>query len=230
MISKEKIQLYLQELVGKKPQNLALLTEALTHKSYETEHANIKVHNQRLEFLGDSVLGLIIANQLYTDHPDFDEAQMTLWKISLIREETLYEVAKEIWLDEHIMIGKWEERKSWRDNPAILGDALEALIAYVYLDFGYETATDFVLKYIYGKKHSIALMGSKSWKSLLQEKLQCEFKQLPVYINEEVERDDKTNYVKYKSTVVLGEKILGIGFGLNKKKAEDDAAKNCIQK
>jgi len=92
------------------------------------------LHNQRLEFLGDSVLGLVIASELYKDHADFDEAQLTLWKISLVREENLYDVAKEIGLHNIILIGKGEEKKQGRDNPAILGDCLEALIGYVYLD------------------------------------------------------------------------------------------------
>jgi ribonuclease III len=78
--------------------------------------------------LGDSVLGLIIAHQLYLDYPEFDEAQMTLWKISLVREETLYDAAKDIDLDTMLLLGIGEQRKSSRNNPAILGDAFEALI------------------------------------------------------------------------------------------------------
>ncbi|MFA7284861.1 MAG: ribonuclease III [Candidatus Absconditabacterales bacterium] len=207
-----------------------LLLEALTHKSFATESTRPMLHNQRLEFLGDSVLGLVIASELYKDHADFDEAQLTLWKISLVREENLYDVAKEIGLHNIILIGKGEEKKQGRDNPAILGDCLEALIGYVYLDLGFEAAATFVLQYVYSKKHTIALVGSKSWKSLLQEKLQAQYKQLPVYINEEMERDDKLNYVKYKSTVVLGDKRLGVGYGSSKKRAEEEAAKLIVEK
>lgn len=217
-------------LPGYKVNDSALLLEAFTHKSFSTEASRPTPHNQRLEFLWDSVLGLIIAAQLYHDHPDFDEAQLTLRKISLVREENLYDVAKEIGIHALILIGKWEEKKQGRDNPAILGDCLEAFIGYIYLDLWFEAAKMFVLQYVYQKKNTMALVWSKSYKSLLQERLQADYKQLPVYINEEIERDDKLNYVQYKSTVVLGDKILWVGYGSSKKKAEEEAAKSIIGK
>lgn len=107
MTPKDQFIIYTQKLLGeKKVSNTALLVEAFTHKSFSTESSKPLAHNQRLEFLGDSVLGNIVAAQLYQDHPDFDEAQLTLWKISLVREENLYEVAKEIGLDKVILIGR----------------------------------------------------------------------------------------------------------------------------
>lgn len=221
---------YIKHLINRDPSDIALMMEGFTHKSYAIEHPEVTAHNQRLEFLGDSVLGLVVAAELHKDHQDFDESQLTLWKISLVREETLFDVAKHIGLDQIILIWKGEEKKAGRDNPAILGDALEALIWYLYEDFGLETAKKFILDHIYPKKHTIALVGSKSRKSLLQEKLQAEFKQLPVYINEEIERDDKLNYVKYKTSVVMNSKVLGVGYGTSKKKSEDDAAKNVVEK
>lgn len=210
--------------------NLPLLYESLTHKSYAIEQKKPVLHNQRLEFLGDSILGLIIAHALYVDFPDFDEAQMTLWKISLVREENLYDVCKDIQLNEYLLLWAGEERKGWKDNPAILADALEAFIWYIYLDLGFEAAKEFVMKYVYVKKETIILVGNKSWKSLLQERIQWDHKTLPIYITEESERDDSQNYVLYKSTAKLWEKILWIGFGVNKKKAEEDAAKNSLEK
>lgn len=210
--------------------DLPLLYESLTHKSYAIEQKKSVKHNQRLEFLGDSILGLIIAHALYEDFPDFDEAQMTLWKISLVREENLYDVCKEIGLNEQLLLWAGEERKGGKDNPAILADALEAFIGYIYLDLGFEFAREFVMKYVYIKKETILLVGNKSWKSLLQERIQWDHKTLPVYISEESERDDTRNYVMYKSVAMLGAKILWVWFGVNKKKAEEEAAKNALEK
>ena len=112
-MANQKLLSYTSSLLGlsTKIANEHLLLEAFTHKSYAIEHPEVIAHNQRLEFLGDSVLGLVVAGELYKDHPDFDEAQLTLWKISLVREENLFEVAKEIGLDQIILIWKGEERK-----------------------------------------------------------------------------------------------------------------------
>lgn len=220
---------FIIDLIGYKPHHSWLYLESLTHKSYAKEQSKAVAHNQRLEFLGDSVLGLVIAGALYQDHPDYDEAQLTLFKISLVREECLYQVAKHIHLDRIIVIWIGEEKKWWRDNPAILGDGLEALIGYIYLDFWFDVARKFVLDYVYSQKSKIELVGSKSRKSLLQEHIQWLYKVLPVYIDTEHERDDARNYIIYKSTVMLDNQILAVGYGTNKKKAQEDAAKQAME-
>ena len=230
MITTKAVIQFIHTVVPDSPEdlNIPLLMEALTHTSYATESPKPIPDNQRLEFLGDSVLGMTIATQLYLDNPHFNEAQMTLYKISLVREECLYEVGKSIGLDKVIFIGKWEERKNGRDNAAILGDAVEALMGYIYLEFGIKTVSQFILKHIYSKKDTIELAGTKGYKSLLQEKIQSTHKKLPTYTEEIIEKDDKLNYVKYRSTVFLDDKDLGIGYGTNKKKAQEDAAKNAL--
>ncbi len=230
MITTKTIIQFIHTVIPDSPEdvNIKLLTEALTHTSYATESPKPLPDNQRLEFLWDSILGMTIATQLYLDNPSFDEAQMTLYKISLVREECLYEVGKSIWLDKVIFIWKGEERKDGRDNPAILGDAVEALMGYIYLEFGIKIASQFILKYVYSKKDTIELAGTKGYKSLLQEKVQSTHKKLPIYSEEIIEKDDKLNYIKYKSTVSLDTKELGIGYGTNKKKAQEDAAKNAL--
>lgn len=222
------LDLYVQKIIWSTPTDKKRMLEAFTHKSYSAEQIQDTPNNQRLEFLGDSVLGLVVADQLYQDYPHYSEAEMTLRKISLIREETLCMVAKEIGLDMTILIGKWEEKKGGRSNPAILGDSLEALIGYLYIDFGYDVVQRFIVENIYSKKDSIQLAWSKPRKSLLQEKLQDLYKQLPLYRDEEIFRDDKKNLVEYKSTVYLWDQILGVGYGTNKKKAQEDAAKHCL--
>ena len=101
-------------------------------------------------------------------------------------------------------------------------------MGYIYLEFGIKIASQFILKYVYSKKDTIELAGTKGYKSLLQEKVQSTHKKLPIYSEEIIEKDDKLNYIKYKSTVSLDTKELGIGYGTNKKKAQEDAAKNAL--
>ena len=220
---------YTVSLMGHEPHDYVLLYEAFTHKSYAMEQSKPIKHNQRLEFLGDSVLGLLIADQLYQDHSEFDESQLTLYKVSLVREETLFIAAKSIWLDQQIIMGVGEERKSSRNNPSIVGDALEAFIGYIYLDFWIDRAKKFILDYIYPLKHTIELLGSKGRKSLLQEELQSSHKKLPVYEDFEIERNDALNYVLYGSRVKLDDQLLATGRWSNKKKAQEDAAKNALE-
>jgi ribonuclease-3 len=231
MITSKAVIQFIHTILPDSPEdiNIKLLMEALTHTSYATESVKPIPNNQRLEFLGDSILGMTIATQLYLDNPHFDEAQMTLYKISLVREECLYEVGKSIGLDKVIFIGKGEERKEGRNNPSIVWDAVEALIGYIYLEFGIKTVSQFILKHVYSKKDTITLAWTKGYKSLLQEKIQSVYKKLPVYTEEIIEKDDKLNYVKYKSTVLLGDKELGVGYGTSKKKAQEDAAKNALE-
>lgn len=220
---------YIASLIGHEPSSYPLLYEALTHKSYAMEQNIWVKHNQRLEFLGDSILWLIIADKLYQEYTDFDEAQLTLYKVSLVREETLFRAAKNIGLDKRIIMGIGEEKKSSRDNPSIVGDALEALIGYIYRDFWINIAKEFVLAYIYPLKDTMELLWSKGRKSLLQEELQSSYKQLPTYEDFEIERNDAVNYVLYGSKVKLNDQILGTGSGSNKKKAQEDAAKNALE-
>ena len=205
--------------------DLNLLIQTFVNKTYSADKKNIP-HNQRLEFLGDAILGQIISYQLYLDHPIFEESDLTLRKIWLIREETLAKVARNIWLDRMILLGNGEEKKWWRDNNSILCDSVEAVIGYLYIDLWYEIAKAFVIKYIYSELPNIDLLDTKSYKWLLQELIQSKYKQLPIYKDEEIERDDKANYIKYSSKVIIDSKIIWSWYGTSKKKAQEDAAKD----
>lgn len=202
-----------------------LLIQAFVNKTYSADKKNIP-HNQRLEFLGDAILGQIISYQLYLDYTEFEESDLTLRKIWLIREETLAKVARNIWLDRMILLGNGEEKKWWRDNNSILCDSVEAVIGYLYIDLWYEIAKAFVIKYIYSELPNIDLLDTKSYKWLLQELIQSKYKQLPIYEDEEIERDDKANYIKYSSKVIIDSKIIWSWYGTSKKKAQEDAAKD----
>lgn len=200
--------------------------QAFVHKSFAADFKEICDHNERLEFLWDGILWAVICKKLFKDHPEMDESKMTLYKIALVREETLAIVAKNIKLDEQIFISKWEERTNWRQKDSILSDALESLIGYIYLDLWYDEAEKFVETYVYSMFDKIDENPVKSYKTMVQEKVQHNTKHTPIYIDTEVEKDDRWNVIKYKSELTVDWKILWEWFGTNKKKAQEDAAKN----
>lgn len=204
--------------------------QAFVHKSFAADFKEIWDHNERLEFLWDWVLWAVICKLLFVNHPEMDESEMTLYKIALVREETLAIVARNIKLDEQIFISKWEERSEWRKKDAILSDALESLIWYIFLDLWYDEAEKFVSKYVYSMYDSIDKNPVKSYKTMVQEYVQHNTKQTPVYVDSEVEIDDKWNVIKYKSELTVNWQVMSEGFGTNKKKAQEDAAKNYYEK
>lgn len=202
-----------------------LLSTALTHKSYAADFSHDHPHNERLEFLGDSVLWLVVNDLLYHNLPNEAESTMTLHKISLVRQDTLALVARQIWLDQHILIGNGEERKGWRDNDAILSDCMEALLWWIYLDLWRETAFAFIQLHIYTLKDNIQIWPIKSYKSLIQEHVQLTHKTLPEYTEREISRNDRRNEVTYESSISYNDQVAGIWHGLSKRKAQEEAAK-----
>lgn len=217
----EKIGFSIQE-----NQNFDLLYTAFIHKSYASDFKEVYDHNERLEFVGDAVLGAAIAKALFQNFPQMQESLMTLYKIALVREETLAKVAKKIQLNQIIFISKGEEKNGGREKASIVSDALEALIGYLFVDFGYEVAERFVLRYVYPEIEMISQAPVKSYKTMVQEKIQKNYKKLPTYIDSEEEIDEKNNVVSFRSEIRVDDQILAVGFGSNKKKAQEDAAKN----
>ncbi|HOG15204.1 MAG TPA: ribonuclease III [Candidatus Absconditabacterales bacterium] len=225
---KEKIYSYIKEL-GLDPskiKNEGLLLQAFVHKSFAADFKKILGHNERLEFVGDGVLGAIVCKLLFQKHPKMDESEMTLYKIALVREGNLAQVARNINLDKHILVSRGEEKTQGRKKDAILADALEALIGFVFLDFGYAQAEVFVEKNVYTMYNKISKKPIQSYKTMVQEHLQKLYKELPSYKDIEHEIDSKGNVLTYKAEIyVLGVKKAE-GFGTNKKKAQEDAAQN----
>ena len=204
---------------------------AFVHKSYAMDYTQELHHNERLEFLGDTILGAAIADKLYTNYPNDTEAQLTLYKITLVREETLALVAKEIKLGEYIFISNGEEKMNGREKLSILSDCLEALIWYIYHDLWYEEAFKFIIRHIYKKMECVEdLMPIKSYKSRVQELIQKEFKLLPTYKDEETKVDKTWNITQFTSHLSINDTLLSTGTGTSKKKAQEDAAKNYINK
>lgn len=201
-----------------------LLLTAFVHKSYAADFREPIPHNERLEFIGDAILGSVVNIELYKDFPDEPESTLTLYKIALVRAETLAEVAKEIGLDQVIFLGNGELKNAGRGKETILCDCLEGLLGYIYLDLGPNAVENVIKKYIYSKVETIQKGQVKSNKTLLQEEVQKLHKTIPLYIDEPHETDSKGNVLLYSSRVIIDGKEVAVGYGTNKKKAQDDAA------
>ena len=220
----------LQKLLGVNLQNGGLLKEALVHSSYINENpVSGLVSNERMEFLGDVVLGLIIAEKLYYDFPQYDEGQMTRLRAELVRRETLARVAKAVDLGSHLLMGKGETASGGREKPANLASALEAVIAAVYLNRGLEYAKTIVLTLFAEEiEKALSQTGNIDYKSQLQEFLQSRNQPPPEYILAAVEGPDHER--KFTIEVRLRDRVLGTGTGRSKKSAETEAARVALEK
>ena len=227
---KQEIKEYLKSLglPIENIQNEELMLLAFVHKSYAADFKDIQTHNERLEFLGDGILGAIINKLLFLNHPEMHESQLTLYKIALVREEILAEVANDINLNAFVFISKGEEKTQGRQKDSILSDTLEAMIGYFRIDLGIEVTEQFISRHIYTKLPKIEKSPVKSSKTTIQELMQKEHKIIPEYRDSEHIVDEKGNVVEYKSEIFVFDKKIAEWFWSNKKKAQEDAAKNYI--
>jgi len=209
--------------------NIEILEKSLTHSSYSNEDkAYNKVNNERLEFLGDAVLSISVSRYIFDEFPDYPEGDLTKLRAQVVCEDTLSLVAENLNLGKYLLLGKGEEASGGRERKSILADAVEAVIAAIYLDGGYKQAEKFVLdnltKYI-----KLAVKGKvvTDFKSYLQEYYQSKSQSCKiryVVVKEEGPDHEKTFHVN----VVVNKKVVGKGIGKNKKIAEQDAAKDAL--
>ncbi|MEI8092897.1 MAG: ribonuclease III [Spirochaetales bacterium] len=210
-------------LSGARFKNLSILNLALSHRSYVNEAQDSRDNNERLEFLGDSVLGLVVSSYLVQHLPDRPEGELAKIKSFVVSEGILSVLAKAWGLDSLLLIGKGEENSGGRNKKALLADALEAVFGAYYLDAGFEEAEKLVLGLL---KPQIALVledrHQKDYKTLLQELVQKDFRTYPKYtLTDRVGPDhDRTFYMD----VSVEGRVLGSGSGKNKKEAEQVAA------
>ncbi len=203
--------------------NKKLLQQALTHKSYAHMYG-IKEDNERLEFLGDSVLNLVISEHLYHRYPAYDEGKLTKLKSSLVNRKYLLLWAKKLSLGDYLLISEEEEVAGGRQRASLLSNALEALIGAIYQDQDWDKAKKFILGQI------STLKGTKKvdYKSRLQELIQRRYKILPEY---KVKTESGPAHKKlFEIEVKVKSRIFGRGTGLNKKTAEQEAAKKALKK
>ena len=216
----------LEEKPGYTFQNPKLLENALTHSSCANESRGRLQSNERLEFLGDSILGMVVADHLYRNHPDLPEGELTRTRAALVCEESLVEVARELGLGEYLRLGKGEEAGGGRQRPSIRADAVEAVLAAVYLDGGIGSARKIIQKYILSREVA-GLTKPHDYKTALQELVQRESGQVLRYrlTGEEGPDHNKRFFV----AVELNGNCVGSGTGRSKKEAEQMAAKAAIE-
>lgn len=215
----------LQEAIGVKFGNIALLQQALTHPSYANENpGGVAIDNERLEFLGDAVLNLVVTEELYRNFPDLKEGELTELRVLLIRQETLARYARRLNLGSHLLLGKGEELTGGRERETNLADAFEALVGAVFLDQGIEITRRFILAQLGDEIAAVTDLGRRrNYKALLQEFTQAKFKQLPVYQVIAVSGPDHAR--SFTVEVRLGGQTIGSGSGKSKRVAEAEAAR-----
>lgn len=215
----------LEERLGYQFQNRALLDNALTHSSYANEHRDEGLSsNERLEFLGDSVLGMVVADHLYREHPNMPEGELTRTRAAMVCEGSLVEVARMLELGRYLRLGKGEDAGGGRERPSILADATEAVLAAIYLDGGIAQVRRTIRTLILGNEEELS--ASRDYKTALQELVQKESGRKLTY---RLVGEEGPDHAKRFSVEVLLDGIpLGAGEGRTKKAAEQNAAKAAI--
>ncbi len=231
-VSKDKPRLknlkILEKAIGYSFRNKNLLNQALTHKSYANEKYKSKLYdNERLEFLGDSVLGIVISKILYDECPNHDEGVLTRYKSQLVSGATLGRIAKDLKIGEYILLGKGEEASGGRRQFSNLLCALEAIIGAMYLDSDLKPTFKFIKKLLYSEIQLVKEgKGSKDYKSMLQQVVLKKLKTTPSYkIISEIGPDHKKHFIV---EALISGKRYGVGSGPNKKSAEQISAKEAL--
>jgi ribonuclease III len=218
----------IQQRIGHRFRNQELLERALTHKSYANEN-RVPAHNERLEFLGDAVLGLVISEYLMRTCPDSTEGDLSRLRAAVVSEPALASIAREIGLGSYLLLGKGEEQTGGRDKDSLLANTLEALIASIYLDAGTAAVETFVLGlFEEAIKRTCTSRSTLDYKTELQELCQERLKQLPEYrIASETGPDHQK---QFEIELFIKGDVYGRGVGKNKKEAEQKAAKEALGK
>ena len=217
----------LETAIGYRFQNIQLLQNALTHSSYANERwHNSLLSNERLEFLGDSVLGMLVAEYLFHTFPDRPEGELTRMRADMVCETTLAAAANRIGLGEHLLLGHGEERFGGRQRNSILADAMESVIAACFLDGGIEAALKIVQQFILVDV-PVTKLHNADYKTALQELVQQKKNQVLSYalVGQSGPDHDK----QFEVEVSLNGKSVGRGTGRSKKRAEQEAAKAAIE-
>ena len=218
----------LERKLGYRFRSGALLAEALRHSSYANEHRGQHIaSNERLEFLGDAVLGFVTAEHLYRKHPDLPEGDLTRIRAALVCEDSLYEVAQSLELGSHLLLGRGEEQGGGRQRPSILADATESVFAAVYLDGGMDAACDLIHRVLLDKEREEQVEERRrDYKTELQELVQRKSDQILRY---ELTGSSGPDHAKeFSFRVTLNGAEIGQGTGRSKKEAEQAAARSAL--
>ncbi|MBT4762465.1 MAG: ribonuclease III [Bdellovibrionaceae bacterium] len=224
----------IEEKVGYKFNKSELLLRALTHKSYYNEHLGSKTesvsdHNEKLEFLGDAVLDLVLSDELMKRHVQIDEGGLSKIRASLVNEVTLSEIALEFKFDELIKLGKGEQKTDGNKKPRLLASVFESFVGALYLDAGFDKAKEILVKTFNSRFEDIDFEHhyTLDFKTRLQEKVQEVFRKTPVY--EVIDEKGPDHKKEFMVQVKVGTQVLASGKGLSKKQAAQEAAEKALQ-
>lgn len=217
-----------EKLIDYNFNNKKLLQQALTHSSYANEHrgSNIK-HNERLEFLGDAVLSIVVADYIYANCPDLPEGELTKLRSALVCEKALYKFGKMIKLGSFLYFSKGEKNGGGADRPSIVADAFEAVIAAIYLDGGMEPAKKHILRFVVPEINNQNQKPFKDYKTTLQEIVQKNPGEKIEYILTSESGPDHNKHFVFE--VHLNSNVIGKGGGRSKKEAEQNAAREALE-
>lgn len=209
-----------------------LLTQAFTHRSYLNENptfaAESNGHNERLEFLGDAVLELVVTEDLYARFPEKPEGELTSYRAALVNTISIGTLAADLGMNEHMLLSKGEAKDTGRARQTILANAFEALLGAIYLDQGYEAAKSFIARHLLSRMEET--IAKKLWldaKSYFQERAQAHFGTTPHY--EILESTGPDHSRKFTAGVFVGKELIAKGIGASKQDAEQEAAREGLK-
>ena len=217
----------LETAIGYRFHNISLLQNALAHSSYANERwHNSLMSNERLEFLGDSILGMVVADHLYRNFPNRPEGELTRMRADMVCEKALAQIAGRIGLGSHLLLGKGEEQGGGRSRDSSLADAVESVIAACYLDGGMEAAVSFIRQFVLVNV-PVSRLSNADYKTALQELVQQKRNQILAYtlVGESGPDHDK----RFEVELTLNGQVVGKGIGSSKKRAEQDAARAALE-
>ncbi len=216
----------IEKRIGTHFTNPDILKESLTHRSYLNENPSWEIqHNERLEFLGDAVLELTVTEVLFIKYPDFEEGRLTGIRAALVNYQTLSRVARDLGLDEFVLMSHGETKDVGRARDSLLANTFEALLGALYLDGGYDRSKKFVTKHILVHVDEVIEKKlDKDVKNVFQELAQKRFKETPVY--KKIEEAGPDHKKQFKVGVWIGKDKIAEGEGFSKQEAEQDAAQN----
>lgn len=207
--------------------NKKLLENALTHSSFANENKSSLSSNERLEFLGDSVLSIIVSDYIYNNFPDLPEGQLTKMRASLVCEQTLCKFSKELGMGAALKFGNGERQSGGAERPSILADAFEAVLAAIYIDGGMESAKKHVLRFIKEELKNHTSQAVKDYKTVLQEIIQKNPEEKITYVM--ISESGPEHQKEFEFEVRLNSNTIGKGKGRSKKQAEQMAAKQALE-
>lgn len=219
----------IEKVLGCTFKEKSVLLRAFVHRSYFNEHrGSVEAHNERLEFLGDSVLGLLVSDYLYKKFPEHPEGELSHMRSYLVDAASCAQLVMSLGLDEWILLGKGESMNQGKGRDSILADLFEAVLGAIYLDGGLDEARRFFFSHFEEKLDTLVLQPMRNWKAELQDWTQKMYQMAPTY--EVLEEKGPDHCKLFHVGAFIGKKLLGEGMGHSKKEAETEAAKQAVER